>query len=39
MLDDVLAPLVVLAFTVYVWMVQPVRWFRGHRERPLPDVW
>jgi hypothetical protein len=36
---DVLNALVVLAMVVYVWMVGPIRWFRGRKGRPLPDVW
>jgi hypothetical protein len=24
---------------VYVWIIGPVRWFSGHKGRPLPDLW
>ena len=39
MLSEVLVPLVVLAAVVHVWVIGPVRWFSGHKGRPLPDVW
>jgi hypothetical protein len=47
---DAVAPLIVLAIVVYLWMVEPIRWFRrrsrgqasrdpGQRTARLPDVW
>jgi len=36
---DAVTLLVVLALVGYVWVVEPVRWFCGRKERPLPDVW
>jgi hypothetical protein len=39
MAAEVLVPLGVLAAVVPVWIIRPVRWFSGHKERPLPDVW
>lgn len=39
MLADAFMILVVLAVVAYVWIVQPVKWFRSHKGRRLPDVW
>ena len=38
MLTDALVALVVVAMVVYVWVVQPLRWFVA-RKRHLPDAW
>ena len=37
---DAIAPIAVLALVVYVWLIQPAKWFYGQRkDRHLPDAW
>ena len=39
MLSDALVIGLILASVVYLWIVQPVRWFRSGRKGNLPLPW
>jgi hypothetical protein len=36
---DVLVTLTVLALVVYIWVVQPIRWFRSHHRGHFRQRW